>query len=78
MIPMLPAMLLALNPVKTKAWMMLVPVFGQDILLGEVLRGEAIPAHWYALAALGASALAAAALAVTTRLFGEEKIVFGR
>jgi sodium transport system permease protein len=78
MVPMVPGMILALSPVKTKAWMMLVPVFGQDILLGEVLRGEALPRVWYALAALGALALTAGALAVTTRLFGDEKIVFGR
>jgi sodium transport system permease protein len=78
MVPMVPGMILALSPVKTKAWMMLVPVFGQDILLGEVLRGEALPSVWYALAALAALALTAGALAVTTRLFGDEKIVFGR
>jgi sodium transport system permease protein len=78
MVPMVPGMILAMSPLKTKAWMMLVPVFGQDVLLGEVMRGEAVPALWYALAAAGALVLAAGALALTTRLFGEEKIVFGR
>jgi sodium transport system permease protein len=78
MVPMAPAMILAFNPVKTKAWMMLVPVFGQDILLGEVLLGERIPPLWYALSATGALSLAAVALAVTARLFGKERIVFGR
>jgi sodium transport system permease protein len=78
MVPMVPGMILALNPVKTRAWMMLVPVFGQDVLLGEVLRGEPLPRAWFALAALASLALAAAALAVTTRLFGKERIIFGR
>jgi len=78
MAPMVPGMLLSFSPVKPQAWMMLVPVFGQDVMLTEVMRGEAVPALWYALGAIGALALAAVALGVTTRLFGKETIVFGR
>ena len=78
MAPMIPGMLLSFNPLKPEAWMMLIPIFGQDVMLTEVMRGEAVPALWYALGALGAVALAAAAIWVTTRLFGKEAIVFGR
>jgi sodium transport system permease protein len=78
MAPMVPGMLLSLSPMKPEAWMMIVPVFGQDVMLTEVMRGEAVPALWYALGAFGALGLAALAIAVTTRLFGKEAIVFGR
>jgi sodium transport system permease protein len=78
MLPMIPAMILGLNPVKTKLWMLTVPILGQDILLGEVLRGENVPALWYALSGASALAIGALIIGATTRLFGQERIVFGR
>jgi sodium transport system permease protein len=78
LIPGLPAMFLALQPIKASVRMMAVPVFGQTLLMTDVLRGEPPPAAWFAIAAAVAVALAAALLAWAARLLRNEKIIFGR
>lgn len=77
-IPMVPATFLLLHPIKSVTWMFLVPSLGQTLLIGDILRGEAGGATGFILAALGAALAAAICLAVTTRLLGSERIVFGR
>ena len=45
-IPMLPAMVLMVGSLKTKSWMMLIPTFGHNILVTDVIRGEPLnPIH---------------------------------
>ncbi len=78
LIPGLPAMFLALQPIKASVRMMAVPVFGQTLLMTDVLRGEPPPAAWFAIAAAVAVALSAALLAWAARLLRNEKIIFGR
>jgi sodium transport system permease protein len=77
-LPMLPGMIMSFNPVKTQDWMMLVPMLSQQMLVGDMLRGDPI--------SLGSSAVAAAAtlvatgvfLGLTVALFERETIVFGK
>jgi sodium transport system permease protein len=78
LIPGLPAMFLALQPIKASVRMMAIPVFGQTLLMTDVLRGEPPPAAWFAIAAAVAVALSAALLAWAARLLRNEKIIFGR
>jgi sodium transport system permease protein len=78
LVPMFPATFIALQPIKSARWEMLVPVLGQTLLMADVLRGEPSPASWFALAALSALACSAALLAWAARLLRSEKIVFGR
>jgi sodium transport system permease protein len=40
MIPALPGLFLVFVPVKEKLWMMLIPIFGQQLLINQVMRGE--------------------------------------
>ncbi len=77
-VPMLPGMVLALSPIQTKAWMFAVPVLGQELLAGEVMRGEALGPLPFLIAAVSSLAVAALAMSITTRLLGQERIVFGR
>ncbi|MEE8367906.1 MAG: ABC transporter permease, partial [Thermoanaerobaculia bacterium] len=42
LVPAIPGMLLAFLPVKPKLWMMLVPTYGQQILISRALRDEPI------------------------------------
>ncbi|HZI09146.1 MAG TPA: ABC transporter permease subunit [Myxococcus sp.] len=77
-VPMLPGMVLALSPIQTKLWMFAVPVLGQELLAGEVMRGEALGPLPFLIAALSSLAVAALAMAITTRLLAQERIVFGR
>ena len=78
LVPMVPAVFLSLSPVKTKLWMMAVPVLGQTVLMGDVLRGEGRPALWFLIAAAVTAAAAALFLLWAARLLRSEKIVFGR
>ncbi|HYH96236.1 ABC transporter permease [Hyalangium sp.] len=78
LLPMLPGMLLAVSPIQSQLWMYVIPVFGQQLLIGEVMRGQAVGAMPFLLGALGCAAAAALCLMLTTRLLGEERIIFGR
>ena len=77
-IPMLPGMVLMVGSLKTKAWMMLIPTFGHNILVTDVIRGEPLNALHIAIASAACLAAAGALLALAARLFQHEKIVFGR
>lgn len=78
MLPFLPAAYLAISPVEPRAWMVAVPILGQDLLLVDALRGEPASASWLAAAAAVCAALTALCLAATARLFRSERIIFGR
>ncbi|WP_163999463.1 ABC transporter permease [Pyxidicoccus caerfyrddinensis] len=77
-VPMLPGMVLALSPLQTKLWMFAVPVLGQELLAGEVMRGEALGPLPFFIAAASSLAVAALALRITSRLLTQERIIFGR
>ncbi|MBN1210390.1 MAG: ABC transporter permease [Myxococcaceae bacterium] len=78
LLPMLPGMVLALSPVQSQPWMYAIPVFSQQLLVGEVMRGQAVGAMPFLLGLAGCAAAAALCLRLTTRLLGEERIIFGR
>ena len=74
LLPMIPTMLLMVNPVKTKLWMLAVPFLGQNQMITKILRGEDPTAvEW--LVVLGAGlALAAIFWAITARLYHREQL----
>jgi sodium transport system permease protein len=78
LIPMMPAMFTAVQPIKATLPMMAVPVLSQTLLMSDVLRGEPPPLLWFVLAAATSAACAALLLAWASRLLRSEKIVFGR
>lgn len=60
LLPMLPTIALAVNPIKTQSWQFAVPFLAQNQLLLKVIRGEAITAQvWtiYLAAGFGVAAL---------------------
>ncbi|MBF5041511.1 ABC transporter permease [Aggregicoccus sp. 17bor-14] len=77
-IPTVPGFVLAFNPVKPAGWMYAVPALAQQLLVGDVMRGEPPSALRFGLGLLGCLALAAVGLLLTTRLLSDERIVFGR
>ncbi|WP_342376864.1 ABC transporter permease [Myxococcus stipitatus] len=78
MVPMAPGVVLSLMPMKSELWMFAVPVLGQELLAGEVLRGEMLRPLPFLLASASSVAVALVALRAVTRLLGDERIVFGR
>ncbi len=78
LLPMIPGMVLALSPVQSQPWMFSIPVFSQQLLVAELMRGQPIGVAPFLLGAAGCAAAAALCLSLTTRLLRQERIIFGR
>lgn len=78
MIPALPGLFLIFAPVKEKLWMMLIPIFGQQLLINHALRGEVL--NWvHALASAIITIVVGVFLTIAAiRMYERESILFGR
>lgn len=77
-LPMLPGMVMSMNPIKTESWMLAVPLLGQQLMGTQLLRGEGIEPLSYLLASAGTLAISVFFLYLTVRLFEGERILFGK
>lgn len=77
-VPTFPGVLLSVVPLQSELWMAVVPIFGQQVLLMDVIRGVPVSPSAALLAAGVAGAVAALFLVGTARLFRRERIIFGR
>jgi sodium transport system permease protein len=78
MFPALPGLGLAFLPVKPDLWTMLIPTFGQQILINQLMRGEPISLLNVAVS-VGATLLVAVILVLLAiRLYEGERALFGR
>lgn len=73
-----PGLGLAFLPVKPELWTMLIPAFGQQILINPFMRGEPVSALNVAASALITPALAAALIVVAIRLYERAQILFSK
>ena len=71
-------MIVIFSGLKEAGWQLAVPVLGQQMAFTRIVRGDALIAHDFAIPSGIAIAIAAAALALLSRLLREERIVFGR
>jgi sodium transport system permease protein len=78
LIPALPGIGLAFLPVKAALWTMLIPTFGQQILINQLMRGEPVSGLNVAVSVAVTLGLAAALTGVAIELFGREQILFGK
>lgn len=78
LVPGLPGMFIGLLGVRPDAWTMLIPTFGQQVLINQVMRGEALSLANAALSAGVTIAVGAVLLVVVIRLYESERILFGR
>jgi sodium transport system permease protein len=78
LVPALPGLLLMFTPVKLQPWHMIIPTFGQQLLINQVMRGEPVRWTFAALSAAVTLAASAAMIAVAIRLYRGEAILFGR
>jgi sodium transport system permease protein len=65
-------------PVKPALWNMAIPTFGQQLLINQVMRGEAVGPFNVLVSALVTLAAGAGLLLVAIRLYQREAVVFGR
>lgn len=76
LIPALPGIFLVFLPVKQKLWMMLIPTFGQQLLINRVMRGEVVDPIDVATSAAVTIVVAALLLSLAVSLYRREKILF--
>jgi sodium transport system permease protein len=77
-IPALPGMFLAFLPVKAELWAMLVPTFGQQLLINQVLRGESVLPLNVIVSAVVTLLAGLILMFVAARLYEREQILSGR
>jgi len=76
LVPMVPSLWLLINPTRAEGWMAWVPLLSQNVMILEMVRGQAVPASWYA-ATIGGTLLAAALLAaVAGGLYNRPRLIF--
>jgi sodium transport system permease protein len=78
LVPATPGIVLALVPIKLKLWMLLVPAFGEQLLVNRLLRGEPVELAQAALCMASTLLWGAAVAALTVRAFQDERFVFGK
>ncbi len=78
LVPALPGLLLMFVPVKPKLWAMLIPTFGQQLLINQVMRGEELLPVNIITSAVVTLAVALLFVLTAIRLYERERILFGR
>jgi sodium transport system permease protein len=78
LIPALPGLMLAFVPVKPTLAVMLIPTFGQQVLINQMLRGEPVNPAWIAVSAAVTLAGGVVLTLVAMRLFNREQVLRGR
>jgi sodium transport system permease protein len=78
LIPMVPGFLMVVKPLQEAAWMMAIPALGQQLMMGNILQGEGLPALDYGLSVLASIVGTALLVWVCGNLLRKEAIVFGR
>lgn len=75
-IPIIPSMLFMVNPVKPETNMMWQPLFSQNLLIGEIVRGESIPAMWMCLSISGTLVVGLILAVIAAFLYNRPKLIF--
>jgi sodium transport system permease protein len=76
LIPMIPSLIFMANPVKAEAWMMTVPLFSQNILIGEIIRDESVALSWYAVSVASTLVIGLALAVVAATLYNRPRLIF--
>jgi sodium transport system permease protein len=76
LIPMIPSLIFMANPIKAEAWMMNVPLFSQNILIGEIIREETVPLTWYGVSFASTFVIGLALAVVAATLYNRPRLIF--
>jgi sodium transport system permease protein len=75
LVPSLPGLALAFFPVKPELWTMLIPTFGQQILINQFMRLEPISLSNGMLASVATLLISVAVTFIAIKLYEREQIV---
>jgi len=78
LVPALPGLGLAFIPVRPDLWTMLIPTFGQQILINQFMRAEPVSPANLLISAAVTLALAAGLIVISIRLYDREQIILAR
>jgi sodium transport system permease protein len=78
LVPALPGMFLAFVPVRASLWMMLIPTFGQQLIINQVMRQEPVLPLNVVISSVVTVVIALALVWVAVWLYRREQILFGR
>jgi len=76
MIPMIPSLIFMVNPMKPESWMMAIPMFSQNLLIGEFVRGESVSLLWLSMSMSSTLLIGLVFAAIAATLFNRPRIVF--
>jgi len=76
LIPMIPSLIFMANPIRAEAWMMTVPLFSQNILIGEIIRGESVTLSWYAMSVSSTLMIGLALATLAATLYNRPRLIF--
>jgi sodium transport system permease protein len=76
LVPSLPGLALAFFPVKPALWTMLIPTFGQQILINQLMRLEPISLSNAVISTVMTLVISAGITMIAVRLYNREQIVF--
>ena len=75
-IPLIPSMLLMFLPVKEKLWMIATPIMSQNIIIGQLIRGEVVTWFNVAVCVFGTLFVGGLLAWFAVRLYNKESMLF--
>jgi len=76
LIPLIPSIIFMSNPIKPDTWMMSIPLFSQNLLIGEIIRDEAVPLAWYALSVSSTLFIGLVLAFIAANLYNKPRLIF--
>ena len=76
LIPMIPSLIFMANPVKAESWMMNVPLFSQNMLIGEIIRDQPVPLAWYTMSIASTLVIGFALAVIAASIYNRPKLIF--
>ena len=76
LIPMIPSLIFMANPIKAESWMMTIPLFAQNLLIGEIIREETVPLAWYGLSIASTLVIGLILAVIAATLYNRPKLIF--
>jgi len=76
LIPMVPSLIFMANPVRAESWMMNVPLFSQNMLIGEIIRDQSVPVAWYSMSIASTLVIGVALAVIAASIYNRPKLLF--
>jgi sodium transport system permease protein len=76
MIPLIPSIIFMANPIRPETWMMSIPLFSQNLLIGEIVRGDAVALSWFALSISSTLVIGLALATIAANLYNKPRLIF--